>query len=170
MKSANKPQKAFIASYLISDMDPFLRRHGFLQGMILFAIPDLGVLFRCRATGNRVDMEFAALFSMLRFLKTRLKSPKVKEVKVLSSDPEFLFAFSGKSKHLRKGSERLRLLQEYSKKLKIEVGYIKISKNKALISTADYPSAPADSSIKLFHDKSEPVRTTFKPFQKGINI
>ncbi|MBU2534532.1 MAG: hypothetical protein KKB37_17470, partial [Alphaproteobacteria bacterium] len=156
--------KCYTASFLGNTMDPLLAEKGFARGLIIFAVPDYGILFRCRALGSAVDLEFAAYFALLRFIKTRLSDQQVKAVQVYSSNPEFVFSFTGKSRHLNNNEERRRLLREYGREFKLAVGYIRPVDNKALISPGDFPSMPVGARIELSPDQSETRTPSIKPF------
>ncbi len=162
--------KCYTASFVGSTMDPLLAEKGFARGIIIFAIPEFGILFRCRALGTATDLEFAAYFALLRFIKTRLADQQVKAVQVLSSNPEFVFSFTGKSVHLNNNEERKKLLREYGREFKLAVGYIRPTDNKALISPGDFPSMPAGARIELSPDQSERRQPAIKPFSKGIDL
>ncbi|MCK4573585.1 MAG: hypothetical protein KAU36_04395 [candidate division Zixibacteria bacterium] len=170
MKTSKEPVKCFIAGFENRRIDAYLETNGFSRGMTNFAIPSFGIQFKCRTDGCLIDLEFAALFSLLEFIKTRLKDEQVKEILILSSSPEFVFSFTGQSSHLQPGTGRRRLLDEYTTTLKMAVGYIKPVDNNALVSPADYPSMPAHDSIILQPDARETNKSEFKPFQKGIRL
>lgn len=170
MKSDDKPVVCYIASFRNKDIDPVLEHIGFCHGMVTFAIPSLGILFRCRADGDRLDLEFGSFFSLLKFIKTSLKDEKIASIQVMSSDAEFVFSFSGNSRHLMRGSDRDRLLREYAKGLKIAVGYVEPHKNKTRIPPDDYPSIPADRQASLKPDPEDARKAEFKPFQRGIHL
>jgi len=170
MKQSIKPLQCYIAAFNNTRLDPFLESRGFSKGMVCFAIPAYGILFRCRSQGRVVDLEFGAIFSLLEFIKTKLQGEKIKSVQVYSSNPELVFAFTENSPQMRKGSARRLLLNEYARLMKIAVGYVKPADNRALISPAEYPSLPADKTVALNFDSSDLKRLDFKPFQKGIKI
>jgi len=165
-----KPLTVFISSYQIPKLDPFLEKNDFCDGMILFSVPEFGILFRCRAEGELIDMEFAAFFALLKFITTDLKKEKIREVIICSSNPEFVFSFAGNSPNLKADSSRMQLVKDYQKKMSIKIGYIKPLKNKSLISAADYPSMPKEYNVLLNKEKSGLNKPSFKPFQKGIRL
>ncbi len=166
----SSPTKCFIAGFENRRIDFYLEAQGFTRGMISFAIPSYGILFKCRTGGNLVELEFAALFSLLEFIKTRLKDEKVNDIMVLSSNPELVFAFTGQSAYLKSGTGHRKLLDEYLAQIKMSVGYIQPVNNNALISPADYPSMPDHDKVALQPDAAEPGMPQFKPFQKGIRL
>lgn len=170
MRIEKKPIKCFIASIKNHRIDSFLDKNGFSKGVISFAIPEYGILFRCQSYGTLIDMEFGVFFSLLQFNKSSLKKEKTNNIHIYSSNPEFVFSFTNQSKHLHPESSHRILLNKYSKEIKMAVSYVKPIDNKALISPADYPSVPINKKINLnFHDQ-EMKKIDFKPFQKGIKL
>jgi hypothetical protein len=164
------PLKCYIATFRNGEIDPDLQQRGFSLGMIVFAIPELGILFRCRADGNLVDLEFGAFFALLKFLKSRLSDLKVTKLQVMSSNPEFVFAFTGNTQHLQKGTARYNLVAEYQKRHQIIISYCEPLKNKALIPASEYPALPEDRQIGLTPETDEKSRPEFKPFQRGLRL
>jgi hypothetical protein len=116
---------------------------------MLFSIPELGIVFRCRVDGRLIDLEFAAFFALLKFIQTKLAGQKVKALRVLSSNPEFLFAFTQSGNPTLMNPARKQLLAEYQKKLKIEIVYVKARSNEALVSVANCPPLPASRQLQL---------------------
>ena len=159
--------KCYTAAFNNCLNDPYLADIGFAGGMISFAVPDYGVL-RCRAHGSVLDLEFGAFFALLRFLKTRLSDQKIKAVQVMSSNPEFVFSFSGKRQSLAMHKERVRLLRDYSRQFVLAVGYVKSVENRSLLSPTNYASLPTHTEISLKPDPSESHKSGFKPIRKGI--
>jgi len=170
MLKPDGPVKCYIAGFHHPQMDPFYESNGFARGITLFAIPSHGILFKCRVDGDRTDLEFAAFFALLRFISTKLKDEKIKQVMVLSSDPEFVFSFAGRGRHIGKGSARDRLLREHSQNFKISVSYVQPQNNAALTPLADFPSIPRDRKPVLRPDTDDQNRHEFKPIQRGIKI
>ena len=170
MKEPARPLKCYIAAFLNPRIDSFLDKNGFSRGLIVFAIPSHGILFRCRATGGLLDLEFGAFFSLLEFISASLTKERIEAIHVVSSNPEFVFAFTGNSKHLAEGTERKRLLVEHSRRRRLSVGYIEPINNKAFMTPSDYPSVPKGRAIELTLDDKNLDRQTFKPFQKGVEL
>lgn len=170
MKVKRAPLKCFIAAFNNPRIDPVLERQGFAKGMVCFSIPDYGVLFRCRTSGSILDLEFGAMLSLLEFVKTKLSEEKIKQVQVLSSNPQLVFSFAGKSDVASADKVRKRLLGDYAKDFKIAIGYVKPPENRALTSPAEYPSVPVGKDVHLNMDTAELSKTEFKPLQKGVKI
>ena len=170
MKKPEMPLKCYIAAFLNPRIDPFLDKNGFCRGLIVFAIPSHGILFRCRAAGGLLDLEFGAFFSLLEFITSSLAGERITAVHVVSSNPEFVFAFTGNSRHLPEGSERKKLLAEYGRRHRLSVGYVEPVNNRAFMTPSDYPSLPKDKAINLKLDDKNLDEQTFKPFQRGVEL
>lgn len=168
--SRSKSTRCFIAAFENRTIDARLDELGFSHSILLFALPDLGVLFRCRASGEMIDLEFGAMFALLKFIKDKLPSTGIKKVEILSSNPELVFAFTGKSRHLEPGTKRMKMLREYSKAFQIQVGFVESHKNQALARAIDYPSLPKGQTIPILPKHGASQKIVFKPFQRGLSL
>ena len=88
MKDKKPPIRCYVAAFTNARIDSFLEDNGFSKGMICFAIPAYGIMFRCRTEGRLIDLEFSALFSLLEFVKSKLAEEKIRSLQVFSSNPE----------------------------------------------------------------------------------
>jgi len=162
--------RCYIASTLLTNLDPFLEREGFCHGLVMFAVPEIGLMFRCRAEGERIDLEFGAFFSLLKFLKTYLVKDAARELYVCSSNPEFVLSFRPISRHLAKGTTREVLLRDYLRDYLIQVGFVESQNNRCLTSPVEYPSLPEGFKTILKPNVRSDKRSEFKPFQRGIRL
>ena len=160
----------FIAAVRRPLIDQFLTRQGMSRGMVMYGIPQLGVQFKCRADGSLIDLEFAAFLTLLQTITSSLKEENIRSVVVHSSNPQFVFAFTGKTPHIAKGSARERLIRQYAKSVKIAVKYISPQENRSLISPADYPSLPNAQAASMALDLKDTRRVRIRPFQRGIRV
>ena len=62
------------------------------------------------------------------------------------------------------------MLENYSKDFSISIGYTKPIDNIALVSPSEYPSLPEGKKIELKFTDKELLKSTFKPFQKGLKL
>ena len=172
MDKTNTPPAVacFIGAEHLRPSDPWLRSQGLVEGMIIFGIPHYGVQFKCRVEGDLIDLEFAAFFALLRTITTRLKDEAIRSVEVFSSNPEFVFAFTGRSKHLEDGSERVKLIKEYSQKLNISVRLVDRRHNEALRSPAEYPALPTNRYVAMKPDPFEHRKVRIGPFLRGVEL
>ena len=166
----NDGVKCFVVGFKPKNIDPILEANGVVGGLVVFSIPEFGILFRCRAEGEQIDLVFGALFALLKFIKTKLSDHKIKQLHILSSNPEFVFAFTGNSRHMKHDSSRMKLLAEFNREFQMVVSYVDAIKNLAMVSPADYPSMPESKSFKLSSDKPESSKPRFEPLQRGIKL
>ena len=168
MKTPKIPLNCFIATLVRVPKDPYLRSHGLTADLAIFSIPSYGILNKSLVVGSVIDLEFLSFFSLLEHISTALKSEKIKNVQILSSNAEFVLSFTGRLPHLIENKERKKLLVKYSSKLEISVGLVETFKNQAYLPLTVFPSVPADK--KDFIKKSMlPARPAeFKRLQKGV--
>lgn len=162
--------KCFVVGLNHCSIDPALESQGVANGIMMFSIPEFGIIFRCRAAGQPVDLEFGALFALLKFIQSKLADQKIKKLHIFSSNPEFVFSFAGNSRHLKADTERMRLLTDFNHEFQMAVSFIDAIKNQALVSPADYPSMPAGRSVDLKKDDGDRSKPRFRPVQKGIKL
>ena len=161
--------KCFVVGLNHAGIDPALESQGVANGIMMFSIPEFGIIFRCRAAGQPVDLEFGALFALSKFIQCKLADQKIKKLHIFSSNPEFVFSFAGNSHHLKADTERMRLLTEFNREFQMAVSFIDAIKNQALVSPADYPSMPAGRTVDLKKD-GDRSKPRFRPVQKGIKL
>jgi len=162
--------KCYIYSFNNSDIDPYLNNLGFTRGMVGFAIPDYGVLFRCRVEGDLLDLEFGSFFALLGFIDTRLKDQKIKVVHVFSSNSRFVFSFTGKKENINNNKQRRKLMDDYCEKFSIKVAYINQFENKVLLSPSEFASLPVHFKIPFKPTSSESKKIKIMPFNQGLTI
>ncbi len=170
MSKSDTSLRCYIASINATSLDPFLEREGFFHGLVMFAAPDLGLMFRCRAEGSPIDLEFGAFFSLLKFLKTYLVKDAARDLYICSSNPEFVLSFRPNSRHLAKGSAREVLLRDYLKEYRVQVGFVEPQYNRCLVSPTEYPSLPEGYQTAFKPNVKTDKHCEFKPFQRGIRL
>ena len=148
----------------------YLEVNGFSRGMILFAIPHYGVLFKCRAGGDLLDLEFGAFFALLRFVKTSLAGERIRKIRVNSSNPRFVFTLANRGPLIVARPGRRKMLEDYLSKFDIEVRLVPRSRNQAQLSPTDLPSIPREQTSPLKPRAGSRSRGHFRPIQKGLMI
>ena len=170
MKSDSPRIDCYIGTFCRPLQEAWLETRGFGHGMIMFSIPSLGILFKCRAEGRPIDLEFGAFFSLLRFIKTSLAKEKIKSIRVLSSDPEFVFAILNNGKQLSTYPQRFKTYRKYMAHFDIQVACVPARRNKTAVSPIDYPSVPRDVTPPLQSPRRRNGRIRLRPIQKGIQL
>lgn len=164
------PLEIHIGSSYNHTIDPKLEASGFAHGLLAFSYPSLGISFKCRAKGSKLDLEFGAFFSALKFVQTKLKDQKITKVRICSSLPEFVFSFAPGSRHMTPDSTRYKMLKEYVKSFKIEVSFVEFHLNQTRLSPGDFPLLPKGQSPVLKPDYNDLKKVACRPFQKGIQL
>jgi hypothetical protein len=170
MKITTRPVDCYIGAFKAPLQETYLDEHGFSRGMILFAIPSYGVLFRCRADGALLDLEFGAFFALLRFIKTSLSKEKIKELRVLSSNPEFVFTMMNRGPALEDRPKREKMLKTYCTHFEIQTALIPANKNQAGLGPGDFCSTPKHLPAPVKPGKSSRSKSRFQPIQKGLSL
>jgi hypothetical protein len=170
MKIAERPTECYIASFKKPLDEAYLQVNGFSRGMVMFSIPSHGILFKCRAEGSLLDLEFGAFFALLRFIKTSLPKAGIKSIMVRSSQPEFVFSVIHGGRQISDDTERSKLLEKYRQQFDLKVAYVPPLKNKTHVNPADHPSTPEGQTPPVRPRRQDSLKTRFRPIQKGVNL
>ena len=170
MKITTGPVDCYIGAFKAPLQEAYLETHGFSRGMILFAIPSYGVLFRCRADGDLLDLEFGAFFALLRFIKTSLTKEQIKNLRVLSSNPEFVFTMMNRGPGLEDRPKREKMLKKYCNYFEIQTALIPAHKNQAGQRPGDFCCTPKHLIPPVKPSRRNQSRTRFQPIQKGLSL
>lgn len=170
MSENSAPVDCYLGSFSRQLEETYLQDNGFSRGMIMFAIPCHGVLFKCRAEGNLLDLEFGAFFSLLRFVKTSLVKEKIKAVRVHSSNPVFVYSILNEGSLLKSRRRRYNMFRQYMSQFNIEVALVPARRNQAFTPPLDFPSIPKNQTPPLKPRAADNQRVRFRPIQKGIIV
>ena len=170
MNLSTTPVDCYIGAFKAPLQETYLETRGFSRGMILFAIPSYGVLFKCRADGNLLDLEFGALFALLRYVKTSLASEKIKSVKVHSSNPELVFTLMNQGPGLSDRPRRAQMLKEYRSHFDIQLSLIPAIKNQTLLAPGDFCCTPEHQVPPVKPRRNGKAKVRFRPIQKGLEL
>lgn len=160
----------YLGSFVRPLEEAYLQANGFSHGMIMFAIPSQGILFKCRAEGNLLDLEFGAFFSLLRFIRTSLPKEKIKTVRVHSSNPEFVFTVMNEGPQLISRHRRHKMFRQYLNQFNVTVVLVPVRRNQTYTAPIDFPSIPKNQTSPLRPRPSENQRARFRPIQKGVIV
>jgi hypothetical protein len=119
------------------------------QGIVSFAVPDYGILFRCLAEGTRADLEIIAFLSFLRFAEHNIEIFKKKELQIYTDFPVLVFVMNNNSGSAG-GIEAVRREAKKSAKiLRFNVNLIDSKDNRAAGAAGDIPELPIGSDLKI---------------------
>jgi hypothetical protein len=170
MKSLTDRVDCYIASFKRPLKESCLEREGIAQGMVLFAIPSYGILFKCRARGTLRELEVGALLALLRFLDTSLKEEKITKIKVHSSTPDIVFSLVHRRHELTSRQGRQKKLDRHFRKFEIMAAYAPPGRNRALAGPEDLPSVPQGQKSPLSPAGREKRKPRLEAIRKGVDL
>jgi len=119
-------------------------------GTVSFAIPDIGIIFRSRWTGNLIECQYAALLSLLQFLEKNKKLLKDNKVEILTDASVVVYQVT-KDDFIYKSIESYyRLVQTYKSKFAFKVHWIPEKENTAFHGLVGTP--PMKPSVEIQYD------------------
>ena len=119
-------------------------------GTVSFAIPDLGIIFRSRWTGNLIECQYAALLSLLQFIENNKKIFKGKEIEILSDASVVVYQLTKDSFVLKSIEPYYRMVQTYKSKFSFLVRWIPEKENIACNGLIETP--PMKPSVEIKYD------------------
>jgi hypothetical protein len=169
---AVSPTVCHVAALTRPLSDSSLANQGVSQGLVLFGIPSAGILFRCRAEGTILDLEFGSILSALRFITHDLKQETIRSVRILSSQPKLVFALYGRDFKAMKaeGDGAFSLLAEYARMITISVEFVPPQRNLALLRVGEYPTMPEGKILEVNPEWTLPKMHQIKPIQTGVKL
>lgn len=106
-------------------------------GIISFAVPDYGVLFRAQFEGNRYECEYTAGIALIRFLQLNQTYFQGKELQLLTDSPIVVYQVNRKISAVR-SLQRLRdVFLFYKRKLGFDIQWIPTAMNRACLSLTE---------------------------------
>lgn len=112
-------------------------------GLISFAIPDLGVLFRSACKGDLYQCQYVSLLSLLKFIELNPEVFSRDQLHLFGDCPLVIQQISGQA-HTPKTLESYRdLTRLYNRKLKFSLRWIPEQENRARCKAVDMPPNPS---------------------------
>jgi len=109
------------------------------NGLISFAIPDLGILFKARYFGSYYELEYISLLALLHFIEKNYKAFEGQKINVLCSSSLLVYQMSENSLCQRELERHRNLALAYKKKLKFSLSWVPESENRAQSGMMDLP-------------------------------
>ena len=120
------------------------------NGLISFAIPDLGVLFKTRDFGSHYQLEYKSLLALLRFIDANEKVFRNQKLNILASSPLLIYQMNENSLCQKEVEQDRNLALAYKRKLKFSVSWVPEGENRASGGMMDLP--PLKKSLDLKFD------------------
>jgi hypothetical protein len=121
------------------------------NGLISFAIPDLGILFKTRDFGSHYELEYRSLLALLRFIEANEQAFRSQKLNVLSSSPLLVYQMNESSLCQKEVRIDRNLALAYKRKLKFSLSWVPEGENRALSGIMDLP--PLKNSLDLRFDE-----------------
>ncbi len=120
-------------------------------GLVGFAIPDLGVLFKARYLGSHYQLEYVSLLALARFIESNGSAFKGQKLSFHCSSPLLVYQMTQKSL-CQKEVERYRdLALAYKRKLDFSLSWVPESQNPAQNGMMELP--PVKTQIDFNFDE-----------------
>jgi hypothetical protein len=138
------------------------------RGLISFAIPDYGVLFRSQYEGNRYECEYAAAIALIRFVQLNQEHFQGKALELLTDSPIVVYQVNNRIA-TTKTLQRFRdLIFFYKRKLSFELVWVPASMNRASTPVAEIGTNPQSPKFNYdIFDESTKRKIVHKPQNKS---
>ncbi len=117
------------------------------RGIVAFAVPDLGILFKSNFSGWQIECEYMALLTFLRFVE---KNPKVfahNRIEILSSSASLVFDATGKAPRHVRARKFKKTVEHFRKKIPFSLHWIAEQDNPTLEGVFDLPPLSSPPAI-----------------------
>lgn len=123
-------------------------------GLAGFAIPDLGVISRSRATGGIYECQYAALLSLLKFIETNKKYLKEFEFEVLTDSALLVYQISHKKFISSDLTPLYNHAIDYKNRVIFRINWVPRDENIAITGLVDTPPLKTDVDLKFQFDNN----------------
>jgi len=148
-KMLNEPRIKCFISAKTNRPDKSLRQNG----LVSFAIPDLGILFRASFLGSYYELEYISLLTLLRFIELNRESFKNHKIDIYSTSSLLVYQVNQNAFCQKELEKHKNLAIAYRNILNFSLSWIPDTENRAEKGMLDLP--PLKNSFKMnLQDKS----------------
>ena len=133
-------------------------------GIVAFAVPDIGLMFKSGFTGSQTECEYMSLLTFLRFVEQNPKAFSGSRLDILSDAAAMVYQVSGKAPTTSLAAKFLPLVHQFQKKLNFSVHWIPPQSNPAFEGIYDLP--PMKSAPPINTQLTDPPA----PKKKNIDL
>ncbi len=126
--------------------DPLIKS----DGIVSFAVPDLGIIFRSRWSGNLYDIQFAALISLLKFIENNDKIFKGTDIEIHSDAAVVIYQITKNPVVTKSMLQYYQTVQQYRAKFPFKLSWVPLKDNPACHGLSDLP--PMKPSVEIRYD------------------
>ena len=109
------------------------------NGLICFAIPEVGVVFKNKSYGSYFELEYTSLLSLLRFIEVNQKAFENQKISVLCSSPLLVYQMNENSGCQNELRPHRNLVLAYKRRLNFSLSWIPEAENRAQNGMMDLP-------------------------------
>jgi hypothetical protein len=109
------------------------------NGLICFAIPEVGVVFKTKSYGSYFELEYVGLLSLLRFIDVNQKAFENQKLSVLCSSPLLVYQMNENSGCQRELISYRNLALAYKRRFNFSLSWIPEGENRAQNGMTDLP-------------------------------
>jgi len=126
------------------------------EGLMGFAVPDFGIIYRSQFKGSLYEIQYSALISLLKFIDNNKKHLGQFTFEILTDSALVVYQVNNK-KHITRELEPYCLaVWNHQSKIKFKISWVPREENAALI--CDLKSFPVNNDIKISFDSENPSK------------
>lgn len=135
------------------------------RGIISFAVPDYGILFRCRGEGTRTELEIIAFMSLLRFAEANKELFHKKELHIHTDFPLIVYLLNDPKTASGKLGAVATRARQYAREFIFQATWVDPRDNRAAAPILTIPDLPAESGQRLKSSLShfDPLQSLRRP-------
>jgi len=116
--------------------------NGTKQGFLSFVIPDIGVVYRTRCSGERYECEYKALLALLEFISTNSEAFAKQVLQLQGDSAVVVYQLAGKMPVTSRTEDLYRHVMKFKNRLQFEVSWVPLSLNRAASGMPELPPLP----------------------------
>ncbi|MBI5866718.1 MAG: hypothetical protein HZB43_00240 [candidate division Zixibacteria bacterium] len=119
------------------------------NGVVSFAIPDLGIQFRAAYRGTAVECEYLALMALLNFAVTNPKLFERQKLDIFTDAVLPVYQVNRKAPVPTSAERYIRMIQRFRTSHQLTLGWVHKEQNPAFTGVLDLPPLKTKSKIAL---------------------
>jgi len=119
------------------------------SGIISFAVPEYGIIFRCGVEGTLTDLNIIAFLTFLRFAEHNKDIFKKRELHIFTDFPLLVYLMNDGSASVKGLGAVRKQAEKYARGFLFKVKWINRRDNRAAQPVNSIPILPAHSDLKI---------------------
>jgi hypothetical protein len=142
-KMVNEPKITCFIAAKSNHQDKSIKQ----RGLVSFAIPDFGILFRTFCFGSHYELEYMSLLSLLRFIELNRSAFEKQKINIYSTNSLLVYQVNQNAFCEKELEKHKNLAVAYKNTLNFSLSWIPQSENRAENGMLDLP--PLKNSFKM---------------------